>query len=145
MEVSGQLHAPAALPPGKEPPVPIEKGGWVGPRVGLDAVKRKILHCRESNPGRPARSPSLYRLPAYFPYFEKVQVGLCDHHAVCLYIPIYQLFVQLGMYIMAPEPISTTYLINPCYQSVCLYVYPLSLLGNGSVKTLSRQRTHTQQ
>jgi len=22
MEVSGQLHAPAALPPGKEPPVP---------------------------------------------------------------------------------------------------------------------------
>jgi hypothetical protein len=23
MEVSGQLHAPAALPPGKEPPVPI--------------------------------------------------------------------------------------------------------------------------
>jgi hypothetical protein len=32
-------------------------GGWVGPRVRLDAVeKRKILHCRESNPGRPARS-----------------------------------------------------------------------------------------
>jgi len=25
MEVSGQLHAPAALPPGKEPMVPI---GW---------------------------------------------------------------------------------------------------------------------
>jgi hypothetical protein len=24
MEVSGQLHAPAVLPPGKEPPVPIE-------------------------------------------------------------------------------------------------------------------------
>jgi hypothetical protein len=36
----------------------------VGPRVGLDAVKkRKIFHCRESNPGRPARCPSLYRLP----------------------------------------------------------------------------------
>jgi hypothetical protein len=25
MEVSGQLHAPAALPPGKEPPVSIGK------------------------------------------------------------------------------------------------------------------------
>jgi len=25
MEVSGQLHAPAALPPGKKPPVP---NGW---------------------------------------------------------------------------------------------------------------------
>jgi hypothetical protein len=24
LEVSGQLHAPAALPPGKEPPLPIE-------------------------------------------------------------------------------------------------------------------------
>jgi hypothetical protein len=30
--------------------------------------------------------------------------------------------IKLGMYIMAPEPISTAYLINP-HQSVCLYVY----------------------
>jgi hypothetical protein len=30
MEVSGQLHAPAALPPGKEPLVPIEQEArWV--------------------------------------------------------------------------------------------------------------------
>jgi hypothetical protein len=29
------------------------------------------------------------------------------------------------MYIMAPEPISTAYFINPSHQSVCLYVYPL--------------------
>jgi hypothetical protein len=29
MEVSGQFHAPAALPPGKELPVPIGKeAGW---------------------------------------------------------------------------------------------------------------------
>jgi hypothetical protein len=29
----------------------------VGPRLGLDPVeKRKVLHCREPNPGRPARS-----------------------------------------------------------------------------------------
>jgi hypothetical protein len=43
MEVSGQLHAPAALPPGKEPPGTHWKGGWVGPRAVLDAVvKRKI-------------------------------------------------------------------------------------------------------
>jgi hypothetical protein len=35
MEVSGQLHFPAALPPGLV--------GWVGPRAVLDAVvKRKI-------------------------------------------------------------------------------------------------------
>jgi hypothetical protein len=42
MEVSGQFHAPAALPPGKE--------RLGGPSVGLDAVdSRKILHCRELN------------------------------------------------------------------------------------------------
>jgi hypothetical protein len=36
----------------------------VGPRAGLDAVeKRKTSRpCRESNPGSPARNPSLYLL-----------------------------------------------------------------------------------
>jgi hypothetical protein len=29
------------------------------------------------------------------------------------------------MYIMAPEPVSTAYYINPSHQSVCIYVYPL--------------------
>jgi hypothetical protein len=28
-------------------------GGWVDPRTGLDAVKRKILYCWESNQDRP--------------------------------------------------------------------------------------------
>jgi hypothetical protein len=52
MEVSGQLYAPAALPPGKDPPGTHWKGGWVGPRAVLDAVvKRKIPSPhRESNP-----------------------------------------------------------------------------------------------
>jgi hypothetical protein len=44
MEVSGKLHAPAALSPGT--------GGWVGPRSGLDAVSFTPVRCR---------SPSLYR------------------------------------------------------------------------------------
>jgi hypothetical protein len=46
MEVSGQLHAPAALPPGKDPLVP------TGYEAVLDAVvKRKILSPhQESNP-----------------------------------------------------------------------------------------------
>jgi hypothetical protein len=34
------------------------------------------------------------------------------------------IFMKLGMYIMAPEPIPTAYFINPSHQSVCLYVYP---------------------
>jgi hypothetical protein len=55
MEVSGQLHALDALPPGKEPPGTHWIGGWVGHRAVLDAVvKRKIPSpCRESNPRTP--------------------------------------------------------------------------------------------
>jgi hypothetical protein len=42
--VSGQLHAPAALPPGKEPQVPHWIGGWVDLRASLDDLeKRKLL------------------------------------------------------------------------------------------------------
>jgi hypothetical protein len=43
MEASNQLHSPAALPLGKEPQGNHWIGGWVGPRVILDAVvKREI-------------------------------------------------------------------------------------------------------
>jgi hypothetical protein len=48
--------------------------------------------------------------------------------------------MKLGMYIMAPEPISTAYFIDASHQSVRLYVYAD---GNVSVKTLPRQRIHT--
>jgi hypothetical protein len=42
--MSGQLHAQAALPPGKEPPGTHWIGGWVGPRAGMDDLeKRKFL------------------------------------------------------------------------------------------------------
>jgi hypothetical protein len=58
MEVSGQLHAPAAL-------LPVTH--WIGDRVGLRAGmdtknKKKSDPCRELNPGRPAHTPSIYRL-----------------------------------------------------------------------------------
>jgi hypothetical protein len=53
---SGQLHAPATLPTGEEPQYH-QTGDWMSPRSGLDAAeKRKILRCREWNPGRPARN-----------------------------------------------------------------------------------------
>jgi hypothetical protein len=58
MEMSGQLHAPAALPPGKEPPGTHLIGGAVL-RAGLVAVannRKKNYPCWESNPDRPARS-----------------------------------------------------------------------------------------
>jgi len=49
MEVSGQLHAPAALSPGESTHGTHWIGGWVGPRSGLDA------RCQKWNP----RSSSL--------------------------------------------------------------------------------------
>jgi hypothetical protein len=32
-------------------------------------------------------------------------------------------FIKLRMPIVAPEPMSTAYLMNPSHHSVCLYVY----------------------
>jgi hypothetical protein len=44
MEVIGQLHAPAALPPGKEPPVSIEyEDGWASEPVWTLRRKYKSL------------------------------------------------------------------------------------------------------
>jgi hypothetical protein len=57
--------------------------------------------------------------------------ALCYHHAVCASVyPIYNfripepVFMKLGIYVMAPEPIWTAYFINPSHQSVRLYVCP---------------------
>jgi hypothetical protein len=70
---------------------------------------------------------------AHFPYFGKIKVGLCDHHAICMYICVSPpinvwraelICMKLGMYIMAHVPISKAYFINPSNQPVCLHVYP---------------------
>jgi hypothetical protein len=47
MEVSGQLHGPRGKSPGTH-----WTGGWVGPRVRLEAVRKTKISCfcRESNP-----------------------------------------------------------------------------------------------
>jgi hypothetical protein len=42
MEESGQLHAPAALPPGKNLRI-YGLGGWVGTRTGLDGFGRETI------------------------------------------------------------------------------------------------------
>jgi hypothetical protein len=66
LEVSGQLHAPVALPPGKSPPSTLWIGGWMGCRTCLDDVERKKnlapTGTRTRTLGWPARSKSLYRL-----------------------------------------------------------------------------------
>jgi hypothetical protein len=39
VDVYAQLYAPAALSPGKEPPLSVEQVGWVRPRIDLDAAE----------------------------------------------------------------------------------------------------------
>jgi hypothetical protein len=48
MGVGGQLHAPAALPPGKRPGTHCI-GGWVGPRAGLDLpiIVQELTPCKD--------------------------------------------------------------------------------------------------
>jgi hypothetical protein len=70
--VSGRLHAPAALPPGKRAPASNWIEGWVDPRAGLDDVEKRnflTLPGLEMPPlGRPSPSQSLYgiRYPGSF-------------------------------------------------------------------------------
>jgi hypothetical protein len=54
---SYRLHAPEALSPGKEPPVPtgLEAEGAQS-RSGRGSEEKNLYHCRESNSGCPARS-----------------------------------------------------------------------------------------
>jgi len=53
MEVSGQLHAPAALPSGRSHPSEAK----VGPRIGLEFLAKKFLSlARARTPDSPARS-----------------------------------------------------------------------------------------
>jgi hypothetical protein len=60
MKVSGRLHAPATLPPGKEPHGTHWIGGWVGPWTFWR--REKYYPWWDSIPSLPARSPLLYRL-----------------------------------------------------------------------------------
>jgi hypothetical protein len=61
MKVSGQLHAPAPLPPGGGDSSTHWIGGWVRPS-GSCGEEKNLLSYLESNAGRPPFSPSLCRL-----------------------------------------------------------------------------------
>jgi hypothetical protein len=41
LQVNDNLHTPADLPPGERATNIYRIGGWVGPRVGLDAVAKR--------------------------------------------------------------------------------------------------------
>jgi hypothetical protein len=49
---------------------------------------------------------------------------VCESPSQSIFECLNQFFMKLSKYIIAPEPISTTYFINLSHQFVCLYVYP---------------------
>ena len=67
LDGGGQSHAPAALPP--EGPGTRCRGGWVGPRAGLDRCGKSRPHW-DSISDRQTRSESLYRLSYRGPLFD---------------------------------------------------------------------------
>jgi len=78
MEVGGQRHAPAALPPGKRPGTHCI-GGWVGPRVGLYGCGKSRPPSGVRSPDRPARIESLYRLSYPGPPHNNVNGCECEN------------------------------------------------------------------
>jgi hypothetical protein len=63
MEVRGQLHVPAVLPPEKEPLAPIgQDAGWAPGLVWMLWQREKFpATARIQTPDHPAHSPALYQ------------------------------------------------------------------------------------
>jgi hypothetical protein len=63
MEVSDQLHPPAALPPEEIGPGTHWIGGWAGPRAGLDVVEKRKTGLKVKVTLRPpSGEPSMHGL-----------------------------------------------------------------------------------
>jgi hypothetical protein len=79
MEVSGHLHAPAALPTGESAPGTHWMGDWVNSRVSLDNMEKKKCLALPGHElrslDRPASSQSLYRLR--YPGSPSVYGNIC--------------------------------------------------------------------
>jgi hypothetical protein len=64
MEVGGQRHAPAALPPRKRPPVHFIGGGWLGLGASLDGYGKSRTWVK-TRTVQPVESPyTNYAIPA---------------------------------------------------------------------------------
>ena len=66
MGVGGQHHAPAALPPGKDPVPIVQEAGWAPGQVWTVAGDLAATGIR--SPDRPASSEALYRLSYHGAY-----------------------------------------------------------------------------
>ena len=78
MEVGGQRHAPATLPPGKRPRALVQEAGWVPGPVWTGTESLAPTGIRSPEP--PAHSESLYRLryPGPPPYDVNIDTQIRD-------------------------------------------------------------------
>jgi len=93
MDISGQLHAQAALPPEVEPLVPIEYETGLAPEpVWTQRGGEEKFHhclCRELNLGRPAPAPSnvlyhsQYQVLSCIPLTDVTCVTLPEFTCIC--------------------------------------------------------------
>ena len=74
MGVDGQHHAPAALPPGKDPVPIVHEAGWTPGPVWTGKENLAPPPAGIRSPDRPARSESLYRLSYPGPYMVVIVV-----------------------------------------------------------------------
>jgi hypothetical protein len=97
----------------------------------------------------PSESPLILQLISlFFPYLKKNKSRLmwspcCLCVSVSLPINFWmpeRIFMKLGMYIMAPEPISTAYSISPSHQSVSICVAQQGL-GKNVTAVMNTQAT----
>jgi hypothetical protein len=80
-------------------------GDWAGPRVGLDAVEKGKIYCRELKPGRPAGSSSLYRLSYPKPWM--ISLVYVFWWSVCL---DYELYMAPGLLAWYGSPSCTPWM-----------------------------------
>jgi hypothetical protein len=78
--------------------------GWVGPRACLEAVKKRKISCpcRESNPGRPAPSPSLsqlYYTGSFRKHILNQTAEFHEHRHECLSIGYHLKFAYLKLFL----------------------------------------------
>jgi hypothetical protein len=79
MNVSGQLHAPAALAPGKELPVTHSTGSWLRFKAGMHVAEMRTQIHWLSSPQSVIIPTELPRHPTYIEYKRFIR----DRESVC--------------------------------------------------------------
>jgi hypothetical protein len=98
MDVSGQLHASTALIPGERASCTHSIGGWVGPRAGLDATKkRKFLPLPESNPGSEVACRYTNWAIQIIYWYERMKCNILYVVYGYLYVLSWEMVINVGL------------------------------------------------